>query len=187
MFRLRQATAADAETIAHGFLTAMWMDDEQQRTMLPLCRTLATRTDTLYSWQHAIIAEQCDSAGNYLPAGVLIAYDGACYKERARTTFTIVRDGGGDDFTQMNAETEPGEWYIDTLAVFPPYRRQGLATQLLRHAIADGLSHDNISAVTLYVDPTHPWVVNLYRSVGFSYNRDNIIFGQTYAKYSIPR
>lgn len=179
---IRKATIEDAEMIARGFLTAMWMSDEEIARLMPSCVQLAQMNDTLYSWRNTFIAQY---EGN--DAAVLICYNGATYKESALKTFTLVRDNGGDDFTQMTQEAEPGEWYLDTLAVFPEYRRKGIATELLRHGIREGLLHPDINAVTLYVDPEHPWVVNLYKSVGFEHDGEAFIFGQTYEKMAIKK
>lgn len=146
--------------------------------MLPLCKRIAEMDDTLYSWRNTRIAQYEGK-----DAGVLISYDGASYKRAALKTFTIVRDGGGDDFTQMTAEAEAGEWYIDTLAVMPEYRGHGIAKALLRDGIAQGTG----KRVTLYVDPDHPWVVNLYRSVGFLPAGEAVIFNQTFKKMAVDK
>ncbi len=182
MITIRQATKQDAQFIARGFLTAMWMSDDEIKKMLPICIGLAEMDDTLYSWRNAVIA-QWDGQD----AGVLISYNGASYSTSALKTFTIVRDSGGDDFTQMTAEAEPGEWYLDTLAVLPEMRGRGIAKALLRHGISIGLSAEGIEQVTLYVDPEHPWVVSLYESVGFKSAGEAIIFNQPYKKMAVRK
>ncbi len=182
MINIRPATEADAEMIAEAFLIAMWIPEEQRKQMLPFCTTLAQRSDTLYSWQHAIVA-QVDGEN----AGVLIGYDGAHYAEMAATTFSAVRDNMGSDFTSMTPEATAGEWYLDTLAVFPRFRRRGVATLLLHHGIAQGLATQGIDAVTLYVDGNHPWVVDLYASVGFKPAGRAFIFEQWFEKMEVRR
>lgn len=180
MVKIRPARYEDSEFVARGFMTAMWIPDEQITAMMPMLRTVAEMEGSLYHWTKAMIAE-CDGER----AGVLISYDGATYSEAAKKTFTYVRDNGGEDFTQMTEEAEPGEWYIDTLAVMPEYRRQGIATQLLAAGIEKGLSTNGIKKVTLYVDPDHPWVVDLYRKVGFEPDGEAFIFGQMYQKMAV--
>lgn len=180
MLKIRKATKEDAELIARGFLTAMWMDEEEIAKLMPTCKLLAEMEDSLYSYRNSYIGTWEDKN-----AAVLICYDGATYKEAALKTFTIVRDNGGDDFTQMTQEAEPGEWYLDTLAVFPEFRRRGIATAMLKHGIKEGQTHPAIKAVTLYVDPEHPWVVSLYKSVGFKHAGSAFIFGQDFEKMEI--
>lgn len=178
---VRKATKEDAEFIARGFLTAMWISGEEMNKLLPSCKSLAGMDDTLYSWRNACIA-QYDGED----AAVLISYDGASYATASAKTFAYIRDNGGEDFTQMTHEAVAGEWYIDTLAVFPEFRRKGIAKLLLRHAIDLARQNPHIQKATLYVDPNHPWVVNLYASVGFEPEGEAFIFGQTFKKMEVP-
>ncbi len=177
MTTIRKATKDDAEFIARGFLTAMWISGEEQERLMPVCRHLAAMDDTLYSWRNACIAE-CEGTA----AAVLISYDGASYAAASAKTFAYIRDHGGEDFTGMTHEAVAGEWYIDTLAVMPEFRRRGLATLLLRHAIELGRHNPSTKKTTLYVDPDHPWVVDLYSRVGFMHEGEAFIFGQTFRK-----
>lgn len=177
---IRSAKKEDAEFIARGFLTAMWISGEEMERLLPSCKSLAAMDDTLYSWRNACIA-QCDGTD----AAVLISYDGASYAAASAKTFAYIRDHGGEDFTGMTHEAAAGEWYIDTLAVLPDFRRRGIAVQLLHHAISLGRQNQHTQKTTLYVDPDHPWVVDLYTSVGFRAEGEAFIFGQTFRKMSV--
>ncbi|MGP1547417.1 MAG: GNAT family N-acetyltransferase [Prevotella sp.] len=177
MITIRKATKADAELIARGFLTAMWVEADEAERMLPMCIALAEMDNSLYSWRHSHIA-QWDG----VDAGVLIAYDGAVYHDAAQLTFSFVKEQSGKDFTNMTEEAEPGEWYIDTLAVFPHFRRKGIAKVLLQKGIALSRECPATRCATLYVDPEHPWVVKLYDSVGFKPDGEAFIFGQNYLK-----
>ncbi len=182
MIQIRPARLEDAKFIARGFLTAMWVDRDEQERILPMCAAVAEMDDTLYSWRNAVIA-QWDGQD----AGVLIGYNGSDYAAAARKTFAYVRDHGGDDYTRMNAEAGPGEWYLDTLAVLPAFRRKGIATALLRHGIQQGMRAEDVRRVTLYVDPDHPWAVELYRGVGFEPGETTIIFGQPFLKMAVEK
>lgn len=177
---IRNANKADAEFIARGFLTAMWISGEEMEKLLPSCKSLAEMDDTLYSWRNASIAQY-----EGVDAAVLISYDGASYADASAKTFAYIRDHGGEDFTQMTHEAEAGEWYVDTLAVMPEFRRKGIALRLLHHAIELGRQNPNVQKTTLYVDPDHPWVVDLYASVGFRDEGEAFIFGQTFEKMAI--
>lgn len=177
MITIRKATKADAELIAHGFLTAMWVESDEAKKILPMCVALAEMDNSLYSWRNAHIAQWCG-----VDAGVLISYDGATYHDAAQLTFSLVKEQSGKDFTNMTEEAEPNEWYLDTIAVFPQFRRKGIAKALLQKGIALSRECDDTNCATLYVDPEHPWVVELYDSVGFKLDGEAFIFGQTYLK-----
>jgi len=176
--RIRRAALADAPFIAWGFMTAMWMDESDIEQRMSHLVLLAERDDTLYSWRHAWVAE--DERGE--AAAVLIAYDGASYRAAAQRTFTYVRDAGGPDFTQMEQEAGPGEWYLDSLAVRPAFRHQGIARRMLEESIRHGLRQQGIERVTLVVDPAHTWVEHFYASLGFRPAELIHIFGQDFRK-----
>jgi DNA-3-methyladenine glycosylase I len=72
----------------------------------------------------------------------------------------------------MDDETQAGELYLDSLAVLPAYRRQGIARQLLlatkERAVSMGLP-----VVGLLVDKGNPIGEALYASLGFRYVNDS--------------
>lgn len=180
MITIRKARKEDSEFIARGFLTAMWISEAEQRKLLPTCIHLAEMYDSLYSWRNAHIA-----LFDGTKAGVLISYDGAIYKEAAAKTFEFIRKEGGEDFTQMTQEAVAGEWYLDTLSVVPKFRRQGIATMLLKYGIELCKHNPTTNTITLYVDPSHDWVVDLYSRIGFKSCGEAFIFGQNYKKMEV--
>jgi ribosomal protein S18 acetylase RimI-like enzyme len=73
----------------------------------------------------------------------------------------------------MDDETQAGELYLDSLAVLPAYRRQGIAQQLLMATRERGyLLH--LPRVGLLVDKGNPDGEALYTKVGFEYLDDNL-------------
>ena len=58
------------------------------------------------------------------------------------------------------------ELHINTLAVHPSVRRQGLATALLRHIFADASASGALKA-TLEVRASNSAAISLYRGLGF--------------------
>ena len=72
----------------------------------------------------------------------------------------------------MDDETQAGELYLDSLAVLPEYRRQKIASRLLR-ATKDRANNMGLPCVGLLVDKDNPTGEALYASVGFRYMNDN--------------
>jgi DNA-3-methyladenine glycosylase I len=76
----------------------------------------------------------------------------------------------------MEPETSAGEFYLDSLAVFPPFRGNGVARSLIlalsEKAFAYG--HKNVG---LLVDFENPNAEILYRSVGFVRKEEKIFLG----------
>ena len=72
----------------------------------------------------------------------------------------------------MDDETQAGELYLDSLAVLPEYRRQGIANRLLI-ATKERATRMGLPCVGLLVDKDNPVGEALYSSVGFRYVNDN--------------
>lgn len=129
---------------------------------------LAERDDSQYSYRNTLIA--IDDEGNI--TGAIVAYDGARLHELREAFVSSAKECFGRDFSQMDDETQEGEIYIDSLAVFPAYRGRGIATALLR-ALISKAGEEGHHAVGLLVDKGNPSAERLYRSVGFRYAGDS--------------
>lgn len=164
---IRNARPSDAAFLAKVVYSALGLadfDDEISPEMSERMRRhtrLCQREDTLYSYRNARVAE---SDGR--PVGALIAYDGAEYLRLRRSTFTLIKKWSGTDLTNFAAETCEGEYYFDSLAVVPSFRKRKLGLKLLldRVSIASAKGYD---CFTLLVDSAHPRVEAYYASIGF--------------------
>ena len=58
------------------------------------------------------------------------------------------------------------EGYITNVAVFPEYRRQGIAAQIIK-VFCDFAEGSHLAFLTLEVRPTNTAAIELYRSFGF--------------------
>ena len=63
--------------------------------------------------------------------GVSVSYDGSQLHELRCAFIEAAKTYIGKDHTGMDDETQAGELYLDSLAVLPAYRRQGIAQRLL--------------------------------------------------------
>lgn len=174
----RKATKDDALFIAHGFHMAMLMDDAEEERISVFANKICTREDVLYSAPNTIIAELDGK-----PVGMITAYDGSLYHDMRVTTMALVKQHMGIEFPDMEDEAVAGEYYLDSLAVWPEYRGKGIGRKLLQKAIATGLSKG--LTVTLAVDPVNDNAQRLYRSLGFVDMCHLYIFGHTYWKWKI--
>lgn len=174
----RNATANDALFIARGFHMAMLYDDASEGQISNFARNICVRDDVLYSWRNTIIAEVDGRR-----AGMLTAYDGRYYHDMRMRTMELVRQHLGVEFPGMEDEAVAGEYYLDSLAVMPEYRRMGIGRQLLLQGIENGkrLCLD----VTLAVDPVNDRAKSLYHSLGFTPAGTLFIFGHDYEKMII--
>lgn len=172
---IRNAGREQSGDIARLIMTAM--TDEcclhfvgQGQTLDDFCRVmtrLVERDDTQYSYRNALVAT--DSQGTV--TGICVSYDGALLRQLRAPFIEAAKTDFGRDFSGMEDETQAGELYIDSLAVKPEYRGQGIASALLRATI-DKARQMGLPATGLLVDCGNPGAERLYRSLGFEYIND---------------
>lgn len=173
----RQATPADALFIARGFHAAMLMEDVPEERIRVFAEKICSRDDVLYCGRNTLLALSPEGE----PVGMVTAYDGRYYREMKLRTFTLVKEIFGEDFLDMDDEADAGEYYIDSLAVLPAFRGQGIGRALLQQAMQQAAVL-GIPSITLTVDPDNPRAQRLYASLGFEPAGDIFIFGHSYHK-----
>lgn len=173
----RRANVADALFIARGFHMAMLYEDVPDEQIRLFAEKICVRDDVLYSWVNTIIAEE-----NGMPVGMLTAYNGANYRRMCEVTMQLVKQYLDVEFPGMEDEATVGEYYLDSLAVMPDHRGQGIGCSLLKQGIESGWKLG--LKVTLAVDPDNPKAQKLYESLGFKTDGKLFIFGHDYIRMS---
>ncbi|MBQ2197074.1 MAG: GNAT family N-acetyltransferase, partial [Prevotella sp.] len=131
---IREATKPQAAEIASLIMMAMTDDCclyfcgdgyglEDFRSMMTM---LVEREDSQYSYRNTLIAMDGDKV-----VGISVSYDGGRLHELRRAFINAAKECLGKDHSGMDDETQAGELYLDSLAVLPEYRRQGIASTLL--------------------------------------------------------
>lgn len=174
--QFREATANDAYFIAEGFLMALHMKRSPEE-IAAFAEKICSRDDVLYSARNTLICEY-----NGEMAGMLIAYDGSGYRTLRERTMQLVKEHFGMVFPNMDDETGEGEYYLDSLAVWPRHRGIGMGRALLERGIAEGLRLG--LKVTLAVNTGNTKAQRLYVSLGFGRDGDLFIFGTQHWKMS---
>ena len=113
---------------------------------------LVRMENTQYSYRNALVADV-----NGTPAGAIVGYDGARLHELRRPTLRRIEERTGQTFEGVEDETQPGEYYLDSLGVLPEYRRLGRAG--------------------LLVDVENPGAEHLYHTLGFERVETRSLFG----------
>ena len=175
---IRQATIEDSAFIAQAILLAIGMnlDNLEEESnwgddSLILFENLAKRGDSQYSYKNTLV---CEVAGEI--AGVLIAYDGAMLSPLREALFNEIERMNLVSVTGLGDETEPGEYYIDSLTVFEEFRCKGVATNLINRVVEEARKR-NIQKVGLLVDKENPNAAKLYTKLGFKYVKDKMFLG----------
>lgn len=128
--------------------------------------------------------ETADS-GKDIVAGICTAYDGAMLHSLREAFFKACKEEIGREFETFTDETGPGEYYVDSLAVYPQYRRRGIASSLLR-AMAER-AHKAGLPLGLLVDKANPDAERMYTAIGFEYVGDSVWGGHPMKHLVMPR
>ena len=180
--QLRDATLDDAPFIARVVLAGIDMLDldatlpDEQRGIYEHLIEICRMGDTLYSYCNTRIAEADGKR-----VGALVAYDGARYARMREKTFGLVKQTSGMDLSRNAMETGPGEFYLDSMAIFPEYRGAGIGRMLMRDRV-DFAIDNGFSKVTLLVDKDKPHLQKYYESEGFAFIGEMFVFGSWYNK-----
>ena len=188
MIEIQEATKNQAAGIASLIMTAMTDDCclyfcgedyglEDFRRMMTM---LVEREDSQYSYKNTLVAMD----GNKV-VGISVSYDGGRLHELRRAFIKAAMEYIGKDHSGMDDETQAGELYLDSLAVLPEYRCQGIARKLLL-ATKKRANRLGLPCVGLLVDKGNPVGEALYTSVGFQYLNDNQTDSLCYSSSNNP-
>ena len=176
---LRRAKVTDARFIAENVLRALHIHETDDSHIEHLAG-ISRRDDTLYSWRNSTIALY-----DGVPAGLMVAYDGARYRQMRDVTFPMIRMYVGDDYSQMDDESCAGEYYLDSLAVLPEFRCKGIASALIKEMFRQR-DEVGIPLATIAVDPENETAYRLYTRNGFRRDGKVSVFNTTYHRLVCP-
>lgn len=170
-----EGTKDQAAEIARLIMTAMTDDcclyfcgdDFGLNDFHKMMTMLVERENSQYSYRNTLVAMDGDKI-----IGISVSYDGARLHELRRAFIEAAKKYIGKDHSGMDDETQAGELYLDSLAVLPEYRRQGIARKLLK-GTKERANRLGLPCVGLLVDKDNPIGEALYTSIGFRYINDN--------------
>lgn len=164
---IRSASPADANLIGWGICEAIGPElvanlgiNTSPQTVKDVFSALAARTDTQYSWRNSLVAEVDGES-----AGLIVAYDGAELLRLREAFIAMAAERLHIDFSDVPAECEPNEVYLDTLAVKPQFRGMGIAKTLIEAAVAKATTIGKPAG--LLVADDNPNARRLYEKCGF--------------------
>lgn len=173
---IETATAGDASLIADAICEAIGYEhveqmagtDHTDREVHDIFARLAARPDTQYSYLNSRIARD-ETDGK--PMGVCISYDGADLRRLRRTFFaeavaTLGWDITPEEVEALPGETEPDEFYLDSLMTLPQYRGRGVGRALIDDAAAKAARAGK--PLGLLCDKSNRRARRLYELMGFT-------------------
>lgn len=181
---IRDAREDDAEFLAQVILSAAHLSDMGADTATSTATATANstgaltaicrRTDTLYSWRNARIACACGKR-----AGAMVSYPGDSYNAARSITFPLLPGLTQAQIDATDIETLPGEWYLDSLAVLPEFRRAGIGKMLVMDAIERG-RNAGYTQCTLLAEKSSTHLVEYYTRLGFAIESSKLYLGNAY-------
>ena len=171
--KIRPASVNDAPVIAQA--VAMAIGEE---TVVKYCgadylkalEAAASAEDTQYSYRNALVAEVDGEA-----AGAVVGYDGALLESLRAGTLSVLKKFN-PYVSVTDEETQAGEFYIDSISVFPQFRGHGIGKRLLMAMTGKGLAL-GCGKVGLMVDFENSEASSLYLGCGFQAVEEKFFFG----------
>ncbi|MES2653498.1 MAG: GNAT family N-acetyltransferase [Bacteroidota bacterium] len=166
--QIRKAKLEDALAIAHllflatGEVIYTFIRERNEQKAVNFLHHFISGIDNQYSYQNCWVIE--GEEDEVLAAASV--YDGGnLFKLRSAILNYITINYGALPFT-LEDETEPGEYYIDSIGVSPNHQGKGLGSLLLKFLIEE-YAVNKKETLGLLVDDTNPNAKKLYLSLGF--------------------
>lgn len=118
-----------------------------------------------FSYQFIQIAEQCSEV-----VGLVLSFGG---REEARLNAAIG--------WPLEREAREDEWYVDALAVFTDWGRQGIGTRLLQ-AAEQQARHQGYSKIALNVSQENEQALALYQRLQYVITQQTLLYHQPHVR-----
>lgn len=172
---IKNATKKDAESVAWVIFAALDEYSRASEKMLGVC----SESDTLYSYDKMRLVYVDGKI-----AGGLLSYEGKEYSRLREITWERCWDESPEILKAIGQECFAGEYYLDSMALLPEYRKMGLGKKLVLDAVEIAKSK-GCQYVTLLADKQKSGLVSYYQSIGFEIFGSMIYFGHDYWRMRI--
>lgn len=165
-YTIRKANREEAKTIADLMFFAMkdivfdFIGEQNEEKSKQFLSELIAQENNQYSYQNSWILEFENQI-----AGSFTIYNGEQLDELRQPVLDLLKDKYNRVIHPQD-ETEAGEYYIDTIAIFPEFRGKGFGNSILDYIIEEFANKKGLT-LGLLVDFTNPKAKKLYESKGF--------------------
>lgn len=175
----RLATPQDKTSVAILMVQAMddlakkFVKSDNLTDAIPAFEHFFVQKNNQYGYENTIVGE--DETGI---VGSITAYDGAKLDELRQPVLDYLKTHYNFN-TAIENETQAGEFYLDTVSVFPHKQGLGIGAKLIQAMIqhAKKLGHERVG---LLVDKTNPKAKSLYLRLGFEVVDEKSLLGGAY-------
>lgn len=176
---IRKAKPADAGAISPLLLLAMeevfyeFIGTNSYSVAEPFLRELVKTKSNQYSYENCHVVE-IDNA----IAGVSCVYPGEQLQQLRKKVALHIKKAFNRNFNPED-ETEPGEYYIDCVAVNPEFQGKGIGSALFNFLIKEFVSNQQ-KPLGLLVDLDNPQAKRLYKRLGFQVVKQKTLTGKVF-------
>lgn len=183
--KIRKAVSSDCGPLARLTVQAMeelaftFVGTDKLSVAWDAFEHLCGSSGNLYSYENAIVLEDDKSI-----AGAISGYDGKRLRSLRKPVVAYLREHYGFEGL-LEDETQAGEFYIDTVSVFPD--RQGLGYgKMLIESFVSIAKQERFEHIGLLVDVENPLAKKLYEKLGFHKVGEKTLFGGFYDHLQLP-
>jgi ribosomal protein S18 acetylase RimI-like enzyme len=183
---IRKARKGESLQIAQLMLLAMedivyaFLGNHSPNDALEFMDLLVRQEGNQYSFENTWVAEE-----NKQLVGSITVYEGAKLQQLRQPVVSLLAEKYKREVAPED-ETEPGEFYIDTIAVHRNHQGKGLGTQLLKFVISQ-IVHQDGNVLALLVDVNNSKAKNLYLQLGFQPVGKKQLMGHPYEHLQVRR
>ncbi len=157
---------------AMGNLACTFSNSDNPAKAIPLFEYFFQKKSNQYSFENTFVYVH-----NKKIIGSIIGYDGSSLKIFRTPFLSYISEHYGVKDLKIEDETSAGEFYIDTLSVFPEYQGKGIGSQLIS-ALCSNAKANKHRKMGLLVSEKNQMAKNLYERMGFKVlGKQNLIGG----------
>jgi len=176
---IRRAKPEDATEVVPLLLQAMaelapkLTQTQDQSTINRIFEHFFQQSGNQYSYENTLVFEEADKV-----LGSLTAYDGAKLLE-LRKPFLIYLSQPDITDNHLDAETQSGEFYLDSISVNVSAQGKGIGKQLIKAGLAWGKQSGH-QTIGLLVEQNNARALKLYQQMGFKIQNEKEFMGGSY-------
>lgn len=150
------------------------LQNQSQGKIVNFLKELFIEDNNRFSYHNTLVKE---SDGHII--GIAIIYHGKNAKEYDNNLVQHLQQEFHSNQIELSKETEKDEYYLDSLAVSPNHRKQGIGSELLK-AFENAGYKKGFHKLSLNVDEDNTNAYQLYKKNGFEYESTFDLYGHPY-------
>lgn len=150
------------------------LNNQTEEKIVNFLKGLYVKDNNRFSYHNMLVKESCGHV-----AGIAIVYHGKNAEKFDKHFLRYLQQEFHSDDIELSKETEDDEFYLDSLAVSPHHRKQGIGGELLKAFESIG-EEKGFQKLSLNVDEENENAYRLYKKNGFEFESTFDLYGHPY-------